>query len=121
TLFVAVSHVKVLDKETIQDGDPLSDVQYTLEHLEVFKYAEQIPLMVMVNRTLNTSQGQLYLGPGGDRCLLFVCGSFYNDLFHTSTCGQIVTDEPSDNFSGGLMEWTDISATFLSRLKSFTC
>ncbi|PIO68423.1 hypothetical protein TELCIR_09789 [Teladorsagia circumcincta] len=116
---LSVSHVNVLDKETIQGGDPLNDIRYTLKHMEVFKAPNGTDCLAPVVLTSSESSAcGISLGNGSEYLL---SGSFYNGLFHTSTCGQIVTDDPNDNYSGGLMEWDDVSANFLSRLKSFTC
>ncbi|PIO70393.1 hypothetical protein TELCIR_07754 [Teladorsagia circumcincta] len=108
---LSVSHVNVQDKETIQGGDPLNDVRYTLKHLEVFKAPNGTDFLAPVVLTSSSACG-ISLGNGSDYLL---SGSFDNGLLHTSTCGQIVTDDPNDNFSGGLMEWDDRTNTSLNQ------
>ncbi|KAK6040235.1 hypothetical protein COOONC_22260, partial [Cooperia oncophora] len=70
----AVSHVKVLGKQTISNGDPLNNVRYRLKHLEVFRApngTNYLPAMVSTSSEssacgISLEKGKQYLLSGKD-------------------------------------------------------
>ncbi|WKY10916.1 hypothetical protein Q1695_002904 [Nippostrongylus brasiliensis] len=111
-----VSHVKVLGKRSAP-GDNLNDIVYALRHIRIFKNSQHYMSPAVFTSSESSACGlQLEVGKQ-----YLLSGSFYDGRFHTSSCGQVVTDDPNDNFSGNLMEWKDVTPSFKSRLESFSC
>ncbi|ETN69140.1 hypothetical protein NECAME_05357 [Necator americanus] len=113
-----VSHVKVLYK-MILPNNGLDDVLYIIQHIQTYKSSSGVHNMYSYVLTSSESSACGLVLDVGKEYLL--SGTFYNGEYHTSTCFQVVTDDPADNFSGNLMEWKDVTSAFENRLHSFQC
>ncbi|KHJ85486.1 hypothetical protein OESDEN_14786, partial [Oesophagostomum dentatum] len=114
---LSVSHVKILRKQRLQ-GDVLKDIRYKVHHIKIYKAPSGFNLTAYILTSSEPSACGLALEAKKEYLL---SGSYYDNEFHTSSCFQVVSDEPADNFSGNLMEWKDVSAAFKRKLASFIC
>ncbi|EYB85437.1 hypothetical protein Y032_0298g1760 [Ancylostoma ceylanicum] len=113
-----VSHARILSKMFLPI-EGMNDVRYTLRHIKIYKNVnETCPLFNHVLTSSESSACGLVLETKKEYLL---SGSYYDGEYHTSSCFQVVTDDPADSFSGNLMEWKHVTPGFEMRLNSFEC
>ncbi|RCN26347.1 hypothetical protein ANCCAN_27927 [Ancylostoma caninum] len=100
-------------------NEGLNDVRYTLHHIKIYRNSNET--CRLSNYVLTSSESSACGLDLEVRREYLLSGSYYDGEYHTSSCFQVVTDDPADGFSGNLMEWKDVTPGFEMRLSSFEC
>ncbi|GMS91826.1 hypothetical protein PENTCL1PPCAC_14001, partial [Pristionchus entomophagus] len=106
-----ISHIKLVSQAIgeLVPGEDISNIRYTVEHIEVFK----------LNRQLSTLSTEIFGSSLGDLKLIgreyLLCGRLKDDELICTNQSQV---KPADNFYR-VAEWNQIPESFIDEMRTF--
>ncbi|CAI4222672.1 unnamed protein product [Auanema sp. JU1783] len=120
-----VSHVKIRLRSTKQpnSSDPnrpgLNHIKYDVEHVKVFKKPNDVQTLPTQIFTPSESAACGLILDTGNEYLL--AGRMNNGSLTTVICGQVLPEQPVENASGVVLQWSQVPKDLAQAIPNFKC